>query len=213
LTSKTNPVEALRGANRSTANHGGWGQKSLVVLQAALSLVLLCAAGLLARSLSNMQHQDFGFVTANRYILHIDPQMAGYKPNQLEALFRQLRANLAAIPGVKQVSFSMYSPMEGDNWGEGVYIEGEPPPAPGTRDHGASWLRASPGYFDTIGTKIVEGRAMNEQDTPTTRNVAVVNRFFEKKYFKDGHAIGKHFSDDVKHPGYFQIVGVTEDTH
>jgi putative ABC transport system permease protein len=213
MTSKTNPVEALRGANRSTANHGGWGQKSLVVVQAALSLVLLCAAGLLARSLSNMQHQDFGFVTANRAILHIDPLMAGYNPNQLEALYRQLRDNLAAIPGVKRVSFSLYSPMEGDNWGEGVFIEGEPPPVPGTRDHGASWLRASPHYFETIGTKIVEGRAINEQDTPTTRNVAVVNRFFATKYFKDGHAIGKHFSDDVKHPGWFEIVGVTEDTH
>ena len=213
MTSKTNPVEALRGANRSTANQGGWGQKSLVVVQAALSLVLLCAAGLLARSLSNMQHQDFGFVTANRAILHIDPLMAGYKPNQLEALYRQLRDNLAAIPGVKQVGFSLYSPMEGDNWGEGVFIEGEPPPAPGTRDHGASWLRASPHYFETVGTKIVEGRAINEQDTPTTRDVAVVNRFFANKYFKDGHAIGKHFSDDLKHPGWFEIVGVTEDTH
>jgi predicted permease len=103
--------------------------------------------------------------------------------------------------------------MEGDNWGEGVFIEGEPPPAPGTRDHGASWLRASPHYFETVGTKIVEGRAINEQDTPTTRNVAVVNRFFANKYFKDGHAIGKHFSDDLKHPGWFEIVGVTEDTH
>jgi predicted permease len=160
-----------------------------------------------------MQHQDFGFVTANRAILHIDPLMAGYKPNQMEALYRQLRDNLTAIPGVKQVSFSLYSPMEGDNWGEGVFIEGEPPPPPGTRDHGASWLRASPHYFETIGTKIVEGRAFDEQDTPTTRNVAVVNRFFADKYFKDGHAIGKHFSDDVKHTGWFEIVGVTEDTH
>jgi predicted permease len=111
------------------------------------------------------------------------------------------------------VSFSMYSPMEGDNWGEGVYIEGEPPPQPGEHDHGASWLRASPRYFETLGTKIVEGRDISEQDTPTTRNVALVNRFFEKKYFKDGHAIGKHFSDDIKHPGWFEIVGVTEDTH
>ncbi len=213
LTSKANPVDALRGANRSTAGHGGWAQKSLVILQAALSLVLLCAAGLLARSLSNMQHQDFGFVTTNRYIVHIDPQMATYQPAQLEPLYRQLRANLSAIPGVKQVSFSMYSPMEGDNWGEGVFIEGDPPPPPGTRDHGASWVRVSPGYFETLGTKIVEGRSITEQDTPTTRNVAIVNRFFEKKYFKDGQAIGKHFSDDMKHPGYFEIVGVTEDTH
>jgi predicted permease len=71
----------------------------------------------------------------------------------------------------------------------------------------------SPHYFETIGTRIVEGRAIDEQDTPATRSVALVNRFFANKYFKDGHAIGKHFGNDVKHPGYFEIVGVTEDTH
>ncbi len=212
MTARANPVEALPGANRSTGCNKGWGQKSLVMVQAVLSVVLLCTAGLLMRSLSNMQHQNFGFDTANRYILHIDPQMAGYKPEQLEALYRQLRENLAAIPGVKQVSFSLYSPMEGDNWGEGVFINGEPPPAPGTPDHGASGLRVSPHYFEAIGTKVIEGRAINEQDTAATQNVAVVNRFFEEKYLKDGHAIGKHFSDDMKHPGWFEIVGVTENT-
>jgi predicted permease len=184
-----------------------------VVVQAALSLVLLCAAGLLTRSLSNMHHRNFGFDTENRYILHIDPQMAGYSADKLEPLYRQLKENLSAIPGMQQVSFSIYSPMEGDNWGESVYIDGEPPPAPGTPNHGASWVRVSPGYFETIGTKIVEGRAINEQDTPQTRAVALVNRFFEQKYFKDGHAIGKHFGDDIKQPGAFEIVGVTEDTN
>src|SRR5579864_1658999 len=213
MTASANPAEALRGAGRSTGRRGTLGQKSLVIVQAALSLVLLCAAGLLTRSLNNMQHRNFGFDTANRYILHIDPQMAGYQAEKLEPLYRQLKENISAIPGVQQVSFSLYSPMEGDNWGEGVYIEGDPPPAPGTPDHGASWLRVSPGYFDTIGTKIVEGRAINEQDTPATRTVALVNRFFEKKYFKDGQAIGKHFSDALKHPGSFEIVGVTEDTN
>jgi predicted permease len=213
MTAKANPAEAMRGANRSTGRNTAWGRKALVVVQAVVSLVLLCAAGLLTRSLNNMQHRDFGFDTRNRYILHIDPEMAGYKPKQLEPFYRQLHDNLTAIPSVKQVSFSIYSPMEGDNWGEGVYIEGDPPPPPGTPDHGASWVRVTPGYFDTIGTKILEGRAIDEQDTPTTRSVAVVNRFFEKKYFKDGHAIGRHFSDDLKHPGAFEIVGVTEDTN
>jgi predicted permease len=213
MTAKANPVEALRGAQRSTGRAKSWGQKSLVVAQAALSLILLCAAALLTRSLSNMQHREFGFQTANRYILHIDPQMAGYKPEQLEPLYRQLRDGLDAIPGVKRVSFSTYSPMEGDNWGESVYIDGQAPPPPGTQDHGATWVRTSPGYFATLGTKVVEGRAMDERDAPTTRTVAMVNRFFEKKYFKDGRAIGKRFSDDLKHPGQFEIVGVTEDTN
>jgi predicted permease len=213
ITAKAEPAEALRGANRSTGRNAAWGQKSLVIAQAALSFTLLCAAGLLTRSLSHMQNRNFGFDTSNRYILHIDPEMAGYKPAQLPALYRQLHDSLSAIPGIQQVSFSIYSPMEGDNWGEGVYIEGEQPPPPGTPDHGASWVRVSPGYFETIGTKILEGRALNEQDTPATRSVAVVNRFFERKYFKDGVAIGKHFSDDIKHPGSFEIVGVTEDTN
>jgi predicted permease len=213
ITARANPVEALRGANRSTGRNSGWGQKSLVVIQAALSLIVLCAAGLLTRSLSNMQHQDFGFETPNRYILHFDPQMAGYKPAQLDAMYRQLRQNLSVIPGIKQISFSLYTPMEGNNWGEGVFIEGEPPPPPGAPDHGVSWVRASPHYFESLGIKLLEGRANTEQDTPSTRGVAVVNRFFEKKYFKDGHAIGKHFSDDLKHPGNYEIVGVTEDTH
>lgn len=213
MTANANPADVLRGAGRSTGSKGSWGQKSLVVVQAALSLVLLCAAGLLTRSLNNMQHRHFGFDTTNRYILHIDPQMAGYQPGKLEPLYRQLHENLSSIPGVQQVSFSLYSPMEGDNWGESVYIEGEPPPPPGTSDHGASWVRVSPGYFDTIGTRIVEGRAINEQDTPATRPVALVNRFFVQKYFKDGQAVGKHFSDDLKHPGVYEIVGVTEDTN
>jgi predicted permease len=214
MTASANPVEALRGANRSTGRNAAWGQKILVVTQAALMLSLLCAAGLLIRSLNNMRHQNFGFDITNRYILNINPQMAGYKPAQLEALYRRLHDNLSTIPGVQQVSFSLYSPMDGEhNWGEKVFIEGEPPPPPEEPDQGVLWVRVAPGYFDTIGTKILEGRALNEQDTPSTRTVAVVNRLFEKKFFKDDHAIGKHFSNRKEHPGVFEIVGVTEDTN
>lgn len=212
MTTKADPAEAMRGANRSTERNSGWGQKFLVVAQVALSLILLCAAGLLIRSLDNMRHQNFGFDTTNRYILNINPQMAGYKPGQLEALYRQLHSNLSAIPSIQQASFSLYTPMDGEhNWGGRVFIEGQEPPPPGTP--GALIVRVSPGYFDTIGTKIVEGRAFTEQDTPTTRTVAVVNRLFEKIYFKDGHAIGKHFSNNKDHLGVFEIVGITEDTN
>ena len=213
MTAAANPADALRGANRSTGQSVSWTQKSLVVAQAALSLVLLCAAGLLTQSLRNMQHQQFGFETANRYILHIDPQMAGYKPAQLNAFYRQLHDTLAAIPGVSRVSFSLYSPMEGDNWGETVYIEGQAPPPPDTNQNDASWVRVSDGYFETIGTKIVQGRAITEQDTPTSQRVAVVNQIFAKKFFKDESPIGKHFGYlDQKYAGNFEIVGVTEDT-
>jgi predicted permease len=212
LMARMDPADALRGTHRSTTS-GGWTQKSLVVAQAALSLVLLCAAGLLTQSLRNMQRQDFGFEVANRYILHMDPAMAGYRVEELASFYRKLRDGLEAIPGVSRVSFALYSPMEGDNWGETVYIEGQPPPAPGSNENGSSWLRVSDGYFETIGTRIVKGRGITEQDTESSRNVAVVNETFARKFFKDDDPIGKRFGDlDPKYAGIFEIVGVTEDT-
>jgi hypothetical protein len=115
--------------------------------------------------------------------------MAGYKPAQLTAFFRQLHDTLAAIPGVSRVSFSLYSPMEGDNWGETVYIEGQAPPPPDSDQNQTSWLRVGEGYFDAIGTKLVQGRAITDQDSATSQRVAVVNC---QKFFKDS-PIGKHF--------------------
>ena len=213
MTARADPADALRGAHRSTLQSGGWAQKSLVVIQAALSLVLLCAAGFLIQSLRNMQHQHFGFETANRFVSHIEPRMAGYTPEKFAALYQQLHDSLAAIPGVSQVSFSMYSPMDGDNWSEQVYIQGQAPPPPGSNENSASWVRVSNGYFDAIGTKILKGRAMSGQDTATSRLIAVVNQTFAKKFFKDEDPIGKHFGDlEAKYAGAFEIIGVTEDT-
>ncbi len=213
MTAHANPIEALRGANRSTKSSGLWTQKILVVLQAAVSLALLCAAGLLIRSLTNLQNQHFGFQTQNRYVLHIDPQMAGYQASQADVFFRQLHDTLAAIPGVKEVTYSLYSPMEGDNWGNGVYIEGQAPAPPGSNFNNASWDRVSANYFDNIGTKIIAGRGITEQDTRATQAVAVVNQAFAKHFFKNGDAIGHHFGDlDQKYSGNFTIVGITEDT-
>ena len=212
MTANTNPIEALRGSSRSTGGRNtAWGQKALVVAQVALSLSLLAGAGLLIRSLDNMRHQNFGFNTQDRYILSINPQMAGYKPAQLPALYRQIRDNLSQVPGI-ELSFSLYTPMDGEhNWGDKVFIEGEAPPPPGTP--GVLFVRVAPGYFDMIGTHLLEGRDFTQQDLPTTRTVAVVNQLFKTTYFKDGHALGKHFSNNKDHSGVFEIVGVTEDTN
>ncbi len=214
VTAQADPIDALRDSNRTTRSSGLWTQKALVVVQAAVSLVLLCAAGLLTQSLHNMRHQNFGFDTRNRYILHIDPQMAGYKVEQLDAFYRQLHDTLAAIPGMKTVAYSTYSPMEGDNWGETVFLEGRPAPPPGSDEQAASWVLASAGYFEAVGTKLIAGRPITEQDTASTRNVAVVNQTFAKKFYKNGNPIGQHFGDlDQKFAGTYEIVGVTEDTN
>jgi len=103
--------------------------------------------------------------------------------------------------------------MEGDNWGETVYIEGQAPPPPDSEQNNASWLRVTPGYFETLGTKIIQGRSFSDQDTPTSQRVAMINQTFAKKFFKDANPIGQHFGYiDTQHADSYEIVGVTEDT-
>lgn len=208
---QADPIDALRGANRSTGRHTIWTQKVLIVAQAAISLVLLSAAGFLILSLNNLQHQNFGFRTSNRYILQIDPQSAGYKPEQLPSFYRQLHDSLAAIPAVSNVSYSIYSPMSGHNWGGQVVIEGQSYP-PG-QEPGASWNRISPGYFDAIGTRLLRGRKFTEEDDATSPHVAIVNEALVKQLLQGKDPIGLHFGDWVPGPnGTYEIVGVVENT-
>lgn len=132
ITSHADPAEALHGINRSTRDRASLPQKSLIVLQAALSLVLLVGAGLLTQSLRNLEHQDFGIVTANRYVFHFDPAGAGYTVATVPAVNEQLEREFNSLPGVKSAGLALYSTLEGNNWGEGVYVEGRPAPAPGS---------------------------------------------------------------------------------
>jgi putative ABC transport system permease protein len=211
MTSHSDPVEALRGANRSVGGGSSWAQKSLVVAQAAMSLVLLSAAALLAQSLRNLEHQDFGFETGGRYIASINPTLSNYKPEQMEPLFRRIDDQLKQIPGVRMAAPALYAPMTGDSWNEGIRISGRPEPAP-KEDTGAGWARVVSGFFETIGSKIVLGRSFTDEDTATTRNVAVINEAFAKRFFKDQNPVGQHFGiDRLKYAGTYEIVGVAKD--
>jgi predicted permease len=211
MTSHADPVEALRGANRSVGGRRSWTQKSLVIAQAAMSLVLLSAAALLGQSLRNLEHQDFGFETQGRYIAWINPMLANYKPEQLEPMFRQIDDRLLQIPGVRMVAPALYAPMTGDSWNDGIRVQGRPEPG-AKEDTGASWARVMPGFFETVGAKIVLGRPITEDDTAATRKIAVINEAFAKRFFKSQNPLGQHFGiDKIKYSATFEIVGVTKD--
>jgi predicted permease len=201
----------LRGANRSTRDRTTLPQRSLIVFQAALSLVLLVGAGLLSKSLRNMEHQNFGLQTANRYVLHIDPAGAGYTAEKLPAFYQTLEQQFGSLPGVQSVGLALYSTLEGNNWGEGVFVDGRP--APGPNDHnGSSWDRVSTRFFETVGQPVVRGRGFTESDTATSQPVAVVNQAFVKKFFPKEDPIGRHFGIfDQKYSSTFEIVGIVAD--
>jgi putative ABC transport system permease protein len=211
ITSNIDPADALRGANRSVGAGRSWVQKSLVIAQVAVSLILLSAAALLSRSLRNLEHQNFGFETEGRYIAWINPMLGNYKLEQMEPMFRQIDDSLLRIPGVRRVAPALYAPMTGDSWNDGIRVEGRPEPDP-KEDTGASWARVMPGFFETIGATIKQGRPITDQDTAATRKVAVVNQAFANRFFKDRSPIGQHFGmDKIKYSAMFEIVGVTND--
>jgi len=211
ISSHADPAEALRGMNRSTGDRSLLPQKTLIVLQGALSLVLLVGAGLMTQTLRNLERQNFGITTANRYVIHIDPMGAGYNLETIGAVNQRLENEFKALPGVKSAGLALYSTLEGNNWGEGVYVEGRP--APGPEEHnGSSWDRVSPQFFQTVGQPIVRGRGFTDQDTATSQMVAVVNQAFVKKFFPKEDPIGHHFGVfDQKYASNFEIVGIVAD--
>ncbi len=210
MATQADPVDALRGANRSTRRVGSLPRKTLVVLQLALSLVLLSAAGLLTAALRNIEHQNFGFELDGRTVIHIDPVLAGYKPEQLELLYRRIHDSFANIPGVASVACVQYSPLSGDSWSEPISVQDQP--APGANaDTEAWWARVVPGFFEVIGKHDVKGRPIDERDKAGAQHVAVVNEAFARKFFKNEDPIGKHFGKGgMEYANDYEIVGVAK---
>jgi predicted permease len=211
MTSHADPADALRGAGRSVGAGRAWTQKSLVIAQIAVSIVLLSAAALLGKSLRNLEHQNFGFETKDRYIAWINPMLGNYKQEQMEPMFRQIDDRLLEIPGMRMVAPALYAPMTGDSWNNGIRIEGRPEPG-AKEDTGAGFVRVMPGFFEAIGSKIVLGRPIAERDNAATRPIAVVNQAFVRRFFNGQNPIGQHFGiGKIKYSATYEIAGVIND--
>jgi predicted permease len=204
---RTDPVEALRGAGRSTADRSGFTRTALLVLQAALSVVLVAGATMLARSLSNLENQNFGFGTAGRVIVSLHEPPA-YSVSQLQAIYGPLESGMNSIPGVRGSGLALYNPLT-DNWGMPVYVAGQPP-QPNQPD--ASWDRVSANFLQNFGMHAIRGRNFTSADNQTSRPVAVVNQALVKLFFKPGEdPVGQHFGMSQPSAGTFEIVGVVPD--
>ena len=208
LAAKAEPAEALRSGTRTTTGGATLLQRGLVVGQAALSLVLLVGAGLFAQSLGKLEGTDMKLDPTNRYIVHFNPQAAGYSQRQVGDLYRQIEDRFHALPGVEKVGISTYTPMEDNNDSWNVMVQGKD-----DQHVNASFVKATPEYFDSVGTRVVMGRGIEPGDTANSHTVAVVNETFVKKLFKPGeNPIGQHFGGGPETAGDYEIVGVVQDT-
>jgi macrolide transport system ATP-binding/permease protein len=205
------PAEALRGVNRTTRDRSSLPQKSLVVFQAALSVVLLAGAILMTKTLTNLENHNFGVVPQNRYVMHFDPQGAGYNLDTLPTLYREIQDHFSALPGVANASIATYSPLEGDNWSDCPIPQGHPSQR-FSPSCDSTWDRVDAHFLDAIGVPILRGRGFTAQDTATSPLVAIVNEAFVKRFFPNQDPIGRRFGlDRTEYSGDFEIVGVFRD--
>lgn len=210
--SHAQPAEALRGASIASRDRSSLRQRSLVILQLAMSVVLLSCTFLLTRSLMNLEHQNFGIQTAHRYTFQIDPEGAGYTSASVPSLYRQMEDRLGALPGVVNVSFARYIPLGGNEWGTCIFIQGQPDPGPRDGKCFSDWVRVSRQFLDSLGVPIVRGRGFSAHDTATSPLVAIVNQAFVRNFFPGQDPIGKHIGkEEFQYAGTYEIVGVCSD--
>jgi predicted permease len=208
---RTSPIEALRGVGRSTSDHSSLARKALLIVQAALSVVLVAGATMLARSLDKLEHQQFGYRTEGRVVVSLNHPPATYTQPQLASLYRKIEEGLNRLPGVTGSGLALYNPLT-DNWGELILVSGHPAPKM-NGEAGASWDRMSADYLQNLGVSLTRGRYFAKSDNETAELVAIVNEGFVKRFFKSGEdPLGQHFGLDLpEYAGTFRIVGIVRD--
>lgn len=180
--------------------------RTLVVVQVALSLLLVTGAGLLARTLWNLLQMDLGFNREHVLTVRIDPRSAGFASAQLPSLYAQIVERVRSVPGVQLASIAASSIAGGGTTSSGINVPGY---TPGPRENmSVDENFVDPGYFETVGMRLVDGRGFDARDTEKEPRVAVINETMARHYFGSRSPIGRHY-------GYgsmqFEIVGVVRD--
>jgi putative ABC transport system permease protein len=186
-------------------------RKALVTAQVAMGLVLITAAGLFLRTLSNLRHTDTGFRPDRMVQFDLNAGLAGYDRSQAIVLFHQILDELRALPGVSGASLAVKPILSGGGIRFGLDLEGyanadkEMPMAYGDA--------VAPGHFSLLGMGLVRGRDFTEADAANAPRVAIVNQAFVKEYFPDrdplGQTIGLNWGGPTRY--LYEVVGVCQD--
>ena len=210
---RTQPVTGLREPGRSIAGSVTWQRigKAVVIGQLALSLPLLVGAGLLVRTLVNLQHIDVGYSKDALMTVRIDATPAGYEPVRQTLAFDQLLDRIRALPGVRAATYSNNGLFSGTDNGDQIVVEGYTPTGRG--DTGSRYDAVAPRYFSTLGIPVLLGRELSDADHAGARSAIVINETFAKRFFKDRNPIGMHVTQqyaDQRHT--YEVVGVVRDS-
>ena len=203
---RQNPAAAMQYSNRVIGGTGNTFARILIMLQVALSIALLAGAALFARSLHNLRSIAPGFQTDHLLVAQLMPRPMGHKNVDLPKYYRELLRNVRAIPGVAAASVSAWRPIEMFDWKQRVST-------PGGSPVDAEHNEVAPGFFEALGIAVLEGRAVDDTDTPDRPAVTVVSASLAHRLFPSGDAVGRRLVVD---PGLTEqkdvrIVGIVSD--
>jgi predicted permease len=198
--------EAEQTASRRQRGLAG---KTIVIVELALSMLLVVGAGLFVQTLLQLGHSRLGFHPDHLLLFELQPPQTHYPGPANIPLYRQLDQRLAAVPGIRSVALTSVPLVSGNAMGHTFIPEGQQRKPEGN----SSVLFNDVGerFFSTYGIPIVAGRGFNAADTETSRKVAVVNESLARKYFPGLNPIGRTFEAGWNHPIRIEIVGVCGD--
>src|SRR5262245_54074749 len=214
---KVDLTPALKDSGRgsSAASRSLFG-RGLVVMQIALSLLLLIGAGLFVRTLVNLQRTDPGFNTKNLLLFDVSPRLNGYQDERLAQLYDRMTERLDALPGAPKVTFSELALLPRLRYTRSVYLRdafNATPDANGDiKQSGVTYkLHTSENFWETMEIPLLAGRAFTKQDDARAPKVVVVNQSFARKLFPNESPIGQRFTFDAKTPDEYKILGLVKD--
>ena len=189
--------------------------KGLVITQIALSFLLLAGAGLMLRTLNNLQNTDAGFDRRNLLLFTVAPGQLGYKGERLADLYRRLLTELDSVPGARGVTCSSEALLSTGFWDQSLFIAGAP--IANNSDNqpiengSALSLGVRENFLETMGIPLLQGRTMRSQDDERAPRIAVVNQAFAKEFFPGENPIGKRFGFEAGAANQIEIVGLSAD--
>jgi predicted permease len=209
---RVNVSDALKQTGRSVVGSRSALGKSLLVVQVAVSLMLLVGAGLFLRTLHNLRQVDVGFNPQNLLLFRINPSLNRYDEKRQIAMYTQLLDRIASVPGVRGVALSNPALLSGGVNSTGIFIRGRVYPA-GQRDFNNSINRlvVSTNFFELMEIPVVAGRAFSPRDNDSAPKVAVINEAAAKKYFPNANPVGQRFGSSPETTDQLEIVGVLRD--
>jgi len=186
--------------------------RTLVVVQVSVSVLLLIGAGLLIRSLRNLQHVETGFNTNNVLLLNVEPSLIGYKDERLTGLYKQLFSRLESVPGVQSVTMSRHALLSFSMTSSSVFLPGVFNAEGKPQESGEVYIHnVRENFLQTMEIPVLMGRSLGPQDDGRAPKVAVINQAFAKQLFPNENPIGKRISFERDKSGEIEIVGMSRD--